>query len=45
MRHAVVGVLVPVDAEPAEGAEEHVTAQEDEDQADDPLQRRLEPGA
>ena len=44
MGHAVVRVLVSVDAEPADGAEKHVAAQEDEDQADRPLQRLLDPG-
>ena len=45
MGQAAVGVLVARDEDPAEGAEEHVAAQEDEDQADGPLQRLLEPGS
>src|SRR5262245_63946331 len=40
--HAVVGVIVRVDEETPEGAEEYVTAEHDEDETDGPLQHLLE---
>jgi hypothetical protein len=42
MSDPVVGVLATLDEEPAEGAEEHMAAQQDQNRADHSLQRILQ---